>query len=251
MDGTSDIGFKQHLGGTDSNDDEIFTNNPNPSIQDICDEDNDEDSEEPFLDSDIDFDGILNIYSENGDGDSNMDNDGFNNYPDDGTIYNVNNFLFYDIDDLDNDGIPTYDENGNILDDDIDGDGCKNQNDYDVDGDGVYEDIDEDGIYNKDDNDIDGDGIDNNNDNDENIYVKYKRIGQKARLPYAKIMPVGYIQLELVEKDESKIVIVNEYELIKNSNNVKHNKNNEAKMNLILKQKRYTINPNHTKNNEF
>ena len=164
MDGTSDIGFKQHLGGTDSNDDEIFTNNPNPSIQDICDEDNDEDSEEPFLDSDIDFDGILNIYSENGDGDSNMDNDGFNNYPDDGTIYNVNNFLFYYIDDLDNDGIPTYDENGNILDDDIDGDGCKNENDYDVDGDGVYEDIDEDGIYNKDDNDIDGDGINNNDD---------------------------------------------------------------------------------------
>jgi len=166
IDGATDIGFKQHLGGSDSNDDEIFTNNPNPAIQDICDVDNDEDDEEPFLDSDIDLDGILNIYSDEGNGDNNMDNDGFNNYPDDGTIFNVNNFLFYFIEDLDNDGIPTYDENGNILDDDIDGDGCKNENDFDVDGDGLYEDIDGDGIYNINDEDIDGDGIYNINDED-------------------------------------------------------------------------------------
>ena len=51
IDGTADIGFKQHLGGSDSNDDEIFTNNLNPAIQDVCDVDNDEDDEEPFLDS--------------------------------------------------------------------------------------------------------------------------------------------------------------------------------------------------------
>ena len=98
----------------------------------------------------------------------------------------------------------------------------------------------------------DDDNDNDDDDDDENIYVKYKRIGKKSRLPYAKIMPIGYIQLELVEKDESKIVIVNEYELIKNSsNNVKHKKNNEEKMNLILKQKRYRINPNHTENNVF
>ena len=65
------------------------------------------------------------------------------------TIYNVNNFLFYYIDDLDNDGIPTYDENGNILDLDIDGDGCNNENDFDVDNDGCD---------NENDYDIDDDG---------------------------------------------------------------------------------------------
>ena len=170
MDGTSDIGFKQHLGGTDSNNDEIFTSNPTPTIQDICDVDNDNNDEEPFLDSDLDLDGILNIYSDTGDGDENMDNDGFNNYPDDGTIYNVNNFLFYYIDDLDNDGIPTYDENGNILDLDIDGDGCNNENDFDVDNDGCNNendyDIDDDGIPNNQDEDIDGDGIYEDIDND-------------------------------------------------------------------------------------
>jgi len=70
-------------------------------------------------------------------------------------------------------------------------------------------------------------------DSDENIYVKYKRIGQKARLPYAKKLPKGYIQIELVPKDKSNIVIVNEYELIAPGNNTeKYSNSNQQKINL-------------------
>ena len=93
---------------------------------------------------------------------------------------------------------------------------------------------------------------DDEND-DENIYVKYKRIGKKeSRLPYAKKIPKGHIQLELVPKDESNIVIVDEYELITPGNNTeKHSTNNQRKINLMLEKQKYIINPNHSINKEF
>lgn len=86
-----------------------------------------------------------------------------------------------------------------------------------------------------------GDNDDDDDDNsDENIYVKYKRIGQKARLPYAKKLPKGYIQIELVPKDESNIVIVDEYELIApGNNNEQYSNSNQKKINLRLAKQKY------------
>ena len=72
---------------------------------------------------------------------------------------------------------------------------------------------------------------------DEHMYVKYKRIGQKSRLPYAKKIPKGHIQIELVPKDESKIFIVDEYELTRPGNNIdKYSNSNQRKINLRHQQ---------------
>jgi len=81
-------------------------------------------------------------------------------------------------------------------------------------------------------------GIDDDYDyDDEHMYVKYKRIGQKSRLPYAKKIPKGHIQIELVPKDESKIVIVDEYELTRPGNNIdKYSNSNQRKINLRHQQ---------------
>ena len=79
--------------------------------------------------------------------------------------------------------------------------------------------------------------IDDDYDDDEHMYVKYKRIGQKSRLPYAKKIPNGHIQIELVPKDESKIVIVDEYELTRPGNNIdKYSNSNQRKINLRHQQ---------------
>ena len=82
---------------------------------------------------------------------------------------------------------------------------------------------------------------DNANDNsDENIYVKYKRIGQKAKLPYAKKLPKGHVQIELIPKDESDIVIVDEYELIiPGEDYEKHHINNLPNINLRHTKQKY------------
>ncbi|MFP4013981.1 MAG: hypothetical protein ACLFVQ_07865 [Chitinispirillaceae bacterium] len=106
--------------------------------------------------SDIDNDGIPDIYDDDIDGDGipnteddDIDGDGIPNIEDD---------------DIDGDGIPNIDDN------DIDGDGIPNTEDDDIDGDGIPniedDDIDGDGIPNADDNDIDGDGIPNTEDDD-------------------------------------------------------------------------------------